>query len=264
MSQPARPDTALTALITNDDGVDSEGLYTLAEAADACGLEVTVVAPSWDASGSSASMTAVAHEGRVAVDTVGRGPGDATIYGVQGPPAFIVRAAMYGAFGPAPDVVLSGINRGLNTGRAVIHSGTVGAALTAATYGRRGLAISADVDDDDWETAGRVANRALDWLLRSPEATVLNVNVPLCDATGLRGIRSTTLADTGTVQARVTETTGAYVSVSFVDSDGPPGPGTDAAALAEGWVSVTAIRALMEDTRFDLDATISKAEPVQL
>jgi len=56
-----------------------------------------------------------------------------------------VLAARLGGFGDPPDIVVSGINPGCNTGRAVLHSGTVGAALTAANFGGRGLAVSIDV-----------------------------------------------------------------------------------------------------------------------
>lgn len=242
----------MRALVTNDDGVHSEGLRVLAAAAASHGMDVTVVAPSFDASGSSASMTAVARDGKVIVDSVSDG-GDTAVLGVHGPPAFIVRAAMFGAFGPPPDVVLSGVNRGLNTGRAILHSGTVGAALTAATYGRSGLAMSAEVEDDDtWAPECPVVKEAVGWIAHAPDATVLNVNLPASARGGRRGVRQTTLAEAGTVQGRVSEADGGFVSVVFADSEGRPAPGTDAAALADGYVSVTAIRAVVEDERFDL------------
>ncbi len=246
----------MRALVTNDDGVHSEGLRVLARAAAAHGLDVTVVAPSFDASGSSASMTAVAREGRVVVDQVEDGGGP-PVLAVQGPPAFIVRAAMFGAFGPPPDVVLSGVNRGLNTGRAILHSGTVGAALTAATYGRSGLALSTEVEDDDsWVPDCPFVSEAVGWLTSAPLATVLNVNVPAAGGGGRRGVTAARLAEAGTVQGRVTEAGGDYMSVVFTDSGEQPEEGTDAAALAGGLVSVTAIRAVVEDERFDLPAVL--------
>ena len=66
-------------------------------------------------------------------------------YALDGAPGLCVLAARLGGFGDPPDVVMSGINPGCNTGRAVLHSGTVGAALTAANFGVRGLAVSIDV-----------------------------------------------------------------------------------------------------------------------
>ena len=67
-----------------------------------------------------------------------RTPPTSRAMAVRGTPALAVFAANLGAFGPAPDLVVSGINPGLNTGRATLHSGTVGAALTAANLGRLG------------------------------------------------------------------------------------------------------------------------------
>ena len=242
----------MRALVTNDDGVHSEGLLTLAGAALSRGLEVTVVAPAFDASGSSAAMTATASDGRVLVDRVGDGR-RATVLGVQGPPAFIVRAAMYGAFGEPPDLVLSGVNRGLNTGRAVLHSGTVGAALTAANYGRSGLAVSADTEDDDgWDPDPEIVGSAVDWILRAPRPTVLNVNVPKGSRRGGLEVCITSLADCGTVQGNVSELTGEFVPVTFADTDDAPRGGTDAAALGGGRVSITAICAVTENTAVDV------------
>jgi 5'-nucleotidase len=256
----------MRALVTNDDGVHSAGLRVLANAARACGMDVTVVAPSFDASGSSASMTAVARDGKVVVEEMGD-TGRDPVLGVHGPPAFIVRAAMYGAFGPAPDVVLAGVNRGLNTGRAILHSGTVGAALTACTYGRSGLAVSAGVvepdagepaplGDEGWLPGRPFVEQAVGWLEKVPPATVLNVNIPAAGADDPAGVRSTRLAETGMVQGRVSDSAGGYVPVVFSDHEGPPRGGTDTCALAEGYISVTAVRAVIEDARVDLAGVV--------
>lgn len=252
-------ESPMRALVTNDDGVRSEGLLSLAWAAASHGLEVTVAAPAFDASGSSASMTATASDGKVLVDTVSL-DGPVTVLGVQGPPAFIVRAAMYGAFGAAPDVVLSGVNRGLNTGRAVLHSGTVGAALTAANYGRSGLAISAEAEDeDDLGPPSELLASAVDWILRAPRATVLNVNVPRSRG-GRLDVRHTTLARCGVVQGSVSEVTRGFVPVTFADDDErDPAGGTDSAALANGFVSVTPICAVTENDGLDMASLLAPA-----
>jgi 5'-nucleotidase len=246
--------------VTNDDGVESAGLETLAEAAQAAGLEVTVVAPCWDSSGSSASLTAVADDGLVPVERAtlpsSWSPG-IRVLGVHGAPAFIVRAAIFGAFGPAPDVVLSGVNRGANTGRAVLHSGTVGAALTAATHGRRALAISADIGESDrWDTAAGLAHQAVDWLINAPEGAVLNVNIPDRPLPDLCGVLATTLAPVGTVQSSVSEVSYGFVPTTFADLEDPAAPGTDAAAVADGYVSVTAIRSVTDDWSVDVGSLV--------
>src|SRR5207253_2756925 len=121
----AGPATMTRALITNDDGITAEGLRWLAMAARDAGLEVVVAAPSTEASGSSAAITAAEEDGRVLVEQHELdGLAGVPAYGVSAAPGFIVLIATRGAFGPPPDIVLSGVNSGANTGRAVLHSGT--------------------------------------------------------------------------------------------------------------------------------------------
>jgi 5'-nucleotidase len=134
-------------LITNDDGVEAPGIAALAAAAARAGHDVVVAAPPKEASGSSAAITSVEERGRVVVERRSL-PGlpDVTAYAVAGSPGFIAILGLGGGFGPGPDVVLSGVNRGANAGHAVLHSGTVGAAITAAQAGPcRAMAVSLDV-----------------------------------------------------------------------------------------------------------------------
>ena len=129
-------------LVTNDDGIDSPGLHALAAAAADFGT-VMIAAPAVESSGTSAGLTAARDDRRVAVEERDGG------LAVAAHPGLIALIACHGGFGPAPDVVLSGVNRGANVGRAVLHSGTVGAALTASVNGARALAVSLDVQLDD-------------------------------------------------------------------------------------------------------------------
>lgn len=133
-------------LVTNDDGIESAGLHALVRALVDAGRDVLVVAPDRDMSGSGAAIGQIhvdQHIDAERVDLPGL-PG-VPAYAVDGPPGLCVLAARLGGFGDPPEVVVSGINPGCNTGRAVLHSGTVGAALTAANFGGRGLAVSIDV-----------------------------------------------------------------------------------------------------------------------
>src|SRR5438105_13538273 len=126
----------MRALVTNDDGVDSPGIRALAGAAVEAGLDVVVAAPSWDSTGASASRTAVGTDGRLLLEPRHfKELPDIPVFSVEAAPAYIVRAGLRGAFGAVPDIVLSGINVGANTGGSVLHSGTVGAVLTAFTQG---------------------------------------------------------------------------------------------------------------------------------
>ncbi len=110
-------------------------------------------------------------------------------YGIDGPPALAVIVACIEGFGPRPDLVVSGINHGVNAGRSALHSGTVGATLTGAQFGLRGLAVSIAWGDDPvpWETPVDLAVRMVPIMGEAPPATVLNLNVPAVTPERLRG-----------------------------------------------------------------------------
>ena len=224
----------------------------LAGAARSCGLDVLVAAPSWDASGSSAAVTAVESNGRPVCREVELPGLEAPALAVEAAPAFIVRAALNGMFGPPPAVVLSGFNHGLNTGEAIIHSGTVGAALTAGIGGVPGAAFSVDVaarpgEPVHWDTAAFVARSVVPWLLEAGTPVVLNVNVPNVAGEALRGLERAHLAPVGTVQTTVTaEGTGERVAARPAGRRPPP-PGSDTALVAAGMASYTPIRSVTED-----------------
>src|SRR5579871_6233451 len=141
---------------------------------------VTVVAPDDEYSGAGASLGAL-HRIQPEVHQVHlAGLRDA--WAVTGPPALCVMFARLGAFGSPFDLVVAGINPGANVGRAVYHSGTVGAALTARTGGISGLAVSqavadggiegqgwdATLRDQRWETAAAAADAVVASLITAP------------------------------------------------------------------------------------------------
>ncbi|MEV7227981.1 5'/3'-nucleotidase SurE [Polymorphospora sp. NPDC051019] len=259
-------DRPVRILITNDDGVAAPGIRWLAHAARGAGHEVVVAAPEREASGMSAALSAVTDQGRVVI-TRPTPPGleDIVAYGVAASPAYIAVLAGLGVFGPAPRLVLSGINRGANAGHAILHSGTVGAALTAANQGLSALAVSLDVltpaaatsatggaavaaldtaDDEvrNWPAAADFAIGLLPWLLDAPAGTVLNLNVPDLPADRIAGLRPATLAPFGQVQMAVAERGEGYVRTTVEASEPHPAPGTDLGWLAEGYAAVTAVR----------------------
>ncbi|SHK69674.1 5'-nucleotidase [Pseudonocardia thermophila] len=232
-------------MITNDDGIDSPGLWVLAAAARDAGFEVTVAAPHVDTSGAGASVLAVRDDdGHVRVHR--RDRDGITGYAVEGHPAFIALSVARGWLGP-PDVLLSGINLGTNTGRAVLHSGTVGAALTAGLAGIRALAVSQATGwppspNPRWDTAASVVPGVLDSLLAAPEGTVLSLNVPDLPADELGPLREAALAPAGAVQVRVTEGDG-LLRTEYAGS-GPVAEDTDVALLAAGHPTVTSLTAI--------------------
>lgn len=243
----------MRVLITNDDGIESEGIRTLARVAVDLGHEVIVAAPQWDSSGASASLAAVEEEGRFVVhERRLDGLEGVTVAGVDAAPAFIVQAAMTGAFGPVPDMVLSGVNNGPNTGHAVLHSGTVGAAFTASTRGCRAAAFSIGAAvQPHWLTAAEVALVVIPWLAERSGAIVLNVNIPDVAPGELRGLEPARLATFGAVQANVTDSGRGYVKLEYTAIDARPEPGTDVALLADGFACFTPLLAVSEDRGVD-------------
>jgi 5'-nucleotidase len=236
------------ALVVNDDGVAAPGIRHLAEVACEAGLDVVVAAPLRESSGSSAALTASQVDGRIVVERRGLdGLDGVPVYGVDAAPGFIALIASRGAFGPPPALVLSGINRGLNTGHAVLHSGTVGAAMTGRVNDCRALAVSLDVGDEmHWDTARVVARDAIGWLLAIGAAHVLNVNVPNVPAADLRGVRQGELARFGAVQTTIAEIGEGFVRLGIADEHADAEPGSDAAIVAAGYASVTALRPLCD------------------
>jgi 5'-nucleotidase len=186
-------------LVTNDDGIASPGLWALAGAMRATGLgEVLVVAPNDERSGAGMSFPPLPL-GEIFEVAPPAGYEGMAAWAVTGTPVACVTAAMLGATGAQPDLVASGINRGLNTGRNVMVSGTVGAALAAAIWGIPGLAVSQQLLRDTpipWEIGAEAARRIAPLLLELPRtpglAPVLNVNAPRLPP---RGFLQTTLSE---------------------------------------------------------------------
>lgn len=256
-------------LVTNDDGIQSPGLTVLAHSALAAGHEVTVVAPHRQYSGASAALTAQESEGAL-VFVEQRPPGlDESIraFGVKAAPGLIGFVASFKAFGFRPDLVMSGVNLGANTGRAVLHSGTVGAALSAASHGIKGMAVSiAASNPQHWDTARKVTDLALAWLTENdPGYQVLNINVPDVAPDRLRGVRQARLASFGAVQARVKELGTGYVHLTYSEVDADDEKGTDHYLLARGWSPWTLVRGPVDDTEQELPAVnMAEGEDVRV
>lgn len=183
-------------LVTNDDGIDSIGLHVLARSICELdgGHEVVVAAPDQEYSGAGAALGAL-HliQPEVRRAHISDCPAD-SIWKVSGPPALCVFFARLGAFGGPFDLVVSGINPGANVGRAVYHSGTVGAALTGRNGHISGIAISQAVTGfgvegqgwdesiatQHWDSAAAVAKQVAQTLVDDmpAEPVVVNINVP--------------------------------------------------------------------------------------
>lgn len=237
----------MRALVTNDDGIDSPGLAPLVRAALEAGYDVTVAAPSREFSGASAALIG-AESNDVLRYTERRAsglPDGVRSFAVEAAPALIAFLAVQEGFAERPDLVLSGVNRGPNTGHVVVHSGTVGAAIAAALRGVRAVAVSIDsMTPDHWDTAGAIVARVLPWVAAREPGDVLNVNVPDVPSAGLRGVVPAPLARHGFVSARLDTATAGTVRVTYgYDTAWGDGvtPDSDVAMLAAGYATLTLV-----------------------
>lgn len=258
-------------LVTNDDGIDAIGLHVLARRLVELG-EVVVAAPDREYSGAGAALGTL-HLIRPEVRRVDL-DGVPEAWSVTGPPALCVMFARLGVFDGPFDLVVSGINPGANTGRAIYHSGTVGAALTARNGGVSGIAVSQAVDnfgvegqgwdemivDQHWDTAAEVGARVTEAILADlpTDPTVLNVNVPNRPLDGLAGWRRTEVAllPPRTLASAVLTPKaghdGAYdVHMAWGDPLELP-IDTDSGAVEAGFVTVTPLCRITDDRSVDL------------
>jgi 5'-nucleotidase len=252
-------------LVTNDDGIDSEGLHALARAMARYG-EVTVIAPDREFSGAAASL-GVLNEMRPEVRSR-HVEGAVEAWALGGPPALCVLFAGLGVFGPPFDLVVAGINPGINVGRSIYHSGTVGAALTARSRGVPAVAVSQAVEGygiegqgwDEmlkgmhWDSAAAVAGAVSGSLASStlPAPLLVNINVPNLALEEMAGWERTSI---GRVPPRV------IAEARLDPHEGRPGTfrvvmewgdavslpeGTDGGAVERGRVSVTLLSHLTD------------------
>ena len=174
-----------TILVSNDDGIHSEGIKTLARALKRVG-EVFIVAPDRERSAASHSLTL--HK-PLRVEKIGP-----NAYAINGTPTDCINLAVNGILKKRPDLVVSGINKGGNLGDDVTYSGTVSAAMEGTLLSIPSFAISLvsiSRENFDFKNAARFAARLARFILKNrlPKDTLLNINVP--DVDEIKGYRIT-------------------------------------------------------------------------
>ena len=226
-------------LVSNDDGYRAEGLQRLTDALRPL-AQLTVVAPDRNRSGASNSLT---------LDVPLRVfPYADDAFYVNGTPTDCVHLAISGLFDFQHDMVVSGINDGANLGDDVLYSGTVAAAVEGRFLGLPTMALSLVVRDGrHFDTAARVASELVMRLTRTPlhASMILNVNVPDLPYERLRGIKATRLGHRHRSESVVRSTDPRGRPVYWVGPAGEgadAGEGTDFAAVASGYVSVTPLQ----------------------
>lgn len=182
-------------IVTNDDGIHSQGLIQLVECLVDANHEILVVGPDSEKSATSHSVTI--HE-KIVVREV-KPQGRVMIYAVCGTPADCVKWAVTES-GFKPDWIVSGVNRGANTGVSVHYSGTVAAAREGAINGVSSMAVSlCSKTFKDFQPATAITARLLNQLgssqVRIGRPWLLNLSVPPCALSEIKGIRTAKQAD---------------------------------------------------------------------
>jgi len=236
-------------LISNDDGIQSRGIWTLKEYLEA-DYHVFMVAPDRERSATGHSISL--HD-PIRLNVIEEGK----VYAVNGTPVDAVHLALLGIIKQKIDIVVTGINNGLNLGTDVFYSGTVSAAFQATTHNIPGIAVSIDNSGEmvHYETAahfakkllGRIAGYSLD------RNIILSLNVPNIKIQDIRGVEITRLGrrnyDDALVEREDPKKNKYYwIEGSLVHEKDEPG--TDVRAVHDNMVSITPLR--MDITAVDV------------
>ena len=263
-------------LLTNDDGIDAPGLVALARVLQGK-AKVTVCAPLRQRSADSSSITL--YQPLIVKRRTERGVLWASI---DGTPADCVKLALSELLDTPPNLVLSGINHGLNTGSNILYSGTIAAALEACQFGIQAMAISREAtpltggkrsQEAAYRPAAAAAWRLVQWLWKSHRnpKVVYNINVPALPRAKLRGVMMTRQEGTpyqDAFERRVDPRGRTYYWLcgspearfkNFFAQNGQQKDPTDAYAVANGYLSVSPLR--RDLTSFDALQTLRRSPP---
>lgn len=243
-------------LCTNDDGIHAPGLKVVEEIARALSGDVWIVAPELDQSGVSHSLSL---NDPLRLREVGP-----RHFAVRGTPTdCIIMGARHILLPKAPDVVLSGVNKGRNVAEDLVYSGTIAGALEGTILGLPSFALSQEFSPQTraappWETARKFAPDILRKVIAAgvPKNTVININFPACAPDKVKGIRVARQGKRNLGFLKVDQRSDGrgnpYFWIGFERAATMEAPeqGTDLAALAAGYVCVTPLRLERTDEAF--------------
>jgi len=221
-------------LVTNDDGVHSEGIQALAAALAPLG-DVTIVAPLQEASAIGHALTL---RRPLRLDAVRPG-----VFAVDGTPTDCVNVAIAHVLRGKPDLIVSGINKGWNLGDDVTYSGTVSGALEGALLGIASVAISTQNRGNEFEfgpsakAAATIAEAVLERGM--PKFTLLNINVPWGPHKGFRATVQARRNHVTVVSERIDPRNRAYYWIEEGENEWEPHDRSDYQAVRDGYLSVT-------------------------
>ena len=229
-------------LVTNDDGYFSEGIRVLADALRAVG-DVTVVAPQTEASAVGHALTL---RRPLRLEQIAE-----QVYAVDGTPTDCVNIAIDEVMIERPDLIVSGINKGLNIGDDVTYSGTVAGALEGALLGYQAIAVSLEFTRSAWDfgpaaaAAATLASQLLEHPL--PTRTFLNINVPQGAIAGSRVTVQARRNHITKVDRRLDPRQRPYFWIEEAQDDWERDERSDHYAVKHGFVSVTPLQPDLTD-----------------
>jgi 5'-nucleotidase len=173
-------------LLTNDDGVYAGGLTAmrdyLSQSHDVC-----TIAPLTEQSGISQAITFLVPLFARHIDA----PHPNSRIAISGTPVDCIKLALFELCPWTPDIIISGINGGLNAGNNILYSGTVAAALEGARCGIRSFAVSLEYEDDmEYEAAAQIAGPLIEQIVASDVSpkVCININIPTAAVSGQRDV----------------------------------------------------------------------------
>ena len=224
-------------LVTNDDGVHSEGIKALADAMTSLG-DVTVVAPLVEASAIGHALTL---RRPLRIETIAD-----KVFAVDGTPTDCVNIAITSILRGMPDLVVSGINKGWNLGDDVTYSGTVSGAFEAALLGPPGIAVSLQRTGDafDFSESARGAQIVAQSVLEKgiPARTFLNINVPQGRTKGFKVTVQARRNHITKVDERIDPRGQRYFWIEEGQNEWEPHDRSDFQAVRDGYISVTPLQ----------------------
>ena len=246
-------------LISNDDGIFSIGVRTLANTLAAAGHQVTVVCPDRERSATGHGLTL--HQPIRANLVEGVFDPKITAWSCSGTPADCVKLALWSLLDEKPDFVFSGINHGANLGTDVLYSGTVSAAMEGIIEGIPSVALSlTSFTVKDFQPAANYARDLLKHLITNPlkELFLLNINVPPVSESEIKGAKITRQGIRRYIEVfekRVDPRGKTYywlageVVEELEDPDGDRDTQTDVEAIRDNYITVTPLQYNLTDKK---------------
>lgn len=230
-------------LLTNDDGIYAPGLAALERELRQMG-EVGIVAPAVEQSGVGHSITFLTPLVCKEIFDGDRHRG----WAVEGSPADCVKLGIFEFFRERPDLIVSGINGGLNAGINVLYSGTVAAAIEGAFFGITSIAVSLEYDEHaQFTKAARMARRVIEYILahKGPGPQLYNINIPTASLKGPTQLRVVPMGVARYGEHFIKRKDPKGRTYYWATNDPPPPKGseeTDLTALERGFVTLTPLQ----------------------